>query len=84
MNTEKLMIRFKPEEKTPVAHVGAGEMRRTFERKKQPFEVSAEEWPVLERTGLFEIVPEEPAAGGAGVQAETQKQGAGKKSEKKS
>jgi hypothetical protein len=52
-----IKIRFKPEETTPVAHIGAGEFRRSFVRSEQPFEVAEEEWPTLERTGLFEVAP---------------------------
>lgn len=43
-----------------------GEYRRSFERAKQPFEVTAEEWAILRRTGFFtqveEAVPQQEAA----------------------
>jgi hypothetical protein len=80
----KLLVRFKPEQKSPTAKVSQSNYRRTFDRAKQPFEVTESEWSLhLERTGLFEVVPEKKPAGqqqGGQQQQGTQQQGGGQQS----
>ncbi|HEX8500801.1 MAG TPA: hypothetical protein VF659_09430 [Pyrinomonadaceae bacterium] len=38
--------------------VANGDYRRVFEAKEEPFEVTSDEWPMLKRTGLFEVIEE--------------------------
>jgi hypothetical protein len=75
-----IRIRFKPDVKSPKASITQGPYRRRFDRAEQPFEVTEGDWDAhLERTGLFEVVPEKkPAAQQGGQQQQTgQQQGGG-------
>lgn len=45
--------------------VANGEFRETFRRAEQPFEVEDTVWPLLRRTGEFELVKEEKHGEGA-------------------
>jgi hypothetical protein len=61
----KLQIRFKPQKGdkgkdiTPTdAEVGHGENRFHFERSKEPFSVTEEDWLAIKPSGLFELVGE--------------------------
>ena len=50
-------FQFKPEAESEV-EVSNGDYRRVFKRAEQPFEVEETHWPLLRRTGHFELVKE--------------------------
>jgi hypothetical protein len=49
-----MKVKFKPGVTSPAVKIVNGNYRRVFEQAAQPFEVSEEEWTVLEPKGLFE------------------------------
>lgn len=53
-----MKLRIKEEISSPTVDVGEGEYRRRFARTDEPFEVSEEEWALLRRKDLFELVVE--------------------------
>ena len=55
---ETLKIQFAKTVETDELDFQNGEYKRRFERKDQPFEITAEEWQTLRRTSYFELVPE--------------------------
>ena len=55
-----MKIAFKEIFKSETLGFQNGEYSRNFKRSEQPFEVTTEEWPILQRTGYFEPVKETP------------------------
>lgn len=53
-----IVVRLKPEAGDYVRVVEGTAFEREFHRADEPFTVSQTEWPILERTGLFEKASE--------------------------
>lgn len=56
---QKILLKFKASQKSPVMEIGVGEYHRSFKADEQPFEVKdTEEERLLRNTGFF-IGPDE-------------------------
>jgi hypothetical protein len=53
-----MKIQFKSDVKSPTVDIGQGPYRRSFKASEQPFEVSNEDWSLLQPEGLFEPAKE--------------------------